>query len=508
MFLLWALHWLHLSADFPNGSPWMDYAKYTDEGWYSNAAMRAVLFGHWFFPGDFNPAVALPVWPALEWIAFKTAGVSMVAARALALVVFAGNLVLSYLLLRAAGAGRRYALGGLLLLASSMYLWAFSRLAILEPLLSFWIMAGWLLAMRLQRLGGMRRMAAPVGLGVLGALAVLTKTTAVFLLPGTVALLFAMRDRTRGRWLRSGAQDAAVASVAGLVLWGVYFLLAMRAHALDYHYLFTANQWEAPHSLRDRLLAFWWAAHGLLWVGPRLVCLMVVVLAAALGLSAALRRVPLVWASLLAIAGYLFFIGWHNSPQPRYYMVLVYPVIFLTMLGLQALMERLPRRLAAGLGVGCGLMLAWFFTVNCYYSLEYALHPEYTLRAAAEGIARYIQAHPDKPLPVGASLHGPPFLSKSPLLLSISGDDITLFTGQAAICDDFGTDSLPDRIARYRPGWYAEWNEMDPGTLEDIHAAGYRLQPAAQWHALDDEDRDELFLYRMVRVADPAKLPP
>ena len=37
-----ALHFVHLRADFPNHSPWMDdWAKYTDEGWYGNAAVRA-----------------------------------------------------------------------------------------------------------------------------------------------------------------------------------------------------------------------------------------------------------------------------------------------------------------------------------------------------------------------------------------------------------------------------------------------------------------------------------
>ena len=51
------LHALHLSADFPNNTPWIfDWAKYTDEGWYGNAAVRAHLFGNWYLRGDFNPA--------------------------------------------------------------------------------------------------------------------------------------------------------------------------------------------------------------------------------------------------------------------------------------------------------------------------------------------------------------------------------------------------------------------------------------------------------------------
>jgi hypothetical protein len=54
------LHALHLTADFPNHTPWSrDWAKYTDEGWYGNAAIRAHLFGNWYLPGDLNPAPAL-----------------------------------------------------------------------------------------------------------------------------------------------------------------------------------------------------------------------------------------------------------------------------------------------------------------------------------------------------------------------------------------------------------------------------------------------------------------
>src|SRR5580698_3292995 len=85
--VFFALHFPHLSADFPNNSPWMDWAKYTDEGWYGDAAIRHYVTGHWYWRGDFNPAVALPVWPALEWIVFRFTGVSVAAARALTLVV-------------------------------------------------------------------------------------------------------------------------------------------------------------------------------------------------------------------------------------------------------------------------------------------------------------------------------------------------------------------------------------------------------------------------------------
>src|SRR5271170_2634298 len=94
------LHALHLNADFPNHSPWMDWAKYTDEGWYGDGAIRHFQRGHWYVPGDFNPAAALPVWPLLEGTLFRFTGVSLVAARALTVAIFGLILAASYLLLR------------------------------------------------------------------------------------------------------------------------------------------------------------------------------------------------------------------------------------------------------------------------------------------------------------------------------------------------------------------------------------------------------------------------
>ena len=130
-----ALHALHLRADFPNHSPWFsDWAKYTDEGWYGNAAVRAHLFGSWYVKGDFNPAAALPVWPALEWVLFFATGVSVEAARGLAVGFFFCNLALTYLLVRA-NAPRWAGMLAVTLLAASPFVYCFSRLAILEPLL-------------------------------------------------------------------------------------------------------------------------------------------------------------------------------------------------------------------------------------------------------------------------------------------------------------------------------------------------------------------------------------
>ena len=471
---LFSLHFVHLRADFPNNSPWMDYAKYTDEGWYGNAAIRQALFGSWRMPGDFNPAVALPVWPLLLRFAFLIGGVSLPVARVLGLLVFAANLLVSYLLLRAA-ASRAVALAGVSFLAASAYFWAFSRLAILEPLLIFFLLLSWLVVLRLPEQGSKRR-----GLllfaGLLLTLAVLTKTTAIFLVPATLYLVcYANRFTARQAW-----RDLALLTAGGVIPWAAYFLLVVHPHfAPDYHYLFAANRWDQPKTVSGWFWAFWFALHGSLWVDP-ILCGLALAMLALGGLGRPrLWQQPLVVASLLASAGYIFFTGWHNNPQPRYYEVVGYPLVFIACLGAAALLDGEGRGRRV-LGILAWSTLAVTTVLNVRGSLYFARHPDYSLVRAARGVTRYIDHHPNG----------------KRLLLSISGDQISLITHLPAICDDFGTVDLPYRIHQYQPGWYAAWNEIDPGTLEDLHTQ-YSLEQVAKFHALDDEDRDVLILYKL-----------
>jgi hypothetical protein len=99
---------------------------------------------------------------------------------------------------------------------------------------------------------------------------------------------------------------------------------------------------------------------------------------------------------------------------------------------------------------------------------------------AAQRLARYIDTHPNG----------------KRLLVSISGDQITLVTHLPSICDDFGTEELTTKLAAYQPGWYAAWNDIDPGTLEDLHSR-YSLEQVASFRAFDDPDRNVLVLFKL-----------
>jgi len=487
--VLFGLHFPHLLADFPNHSPWMDYAKYTDEGWYGNAAIRYALTGHWYLHGDFNPAVALPVWPLLLAGVFHFTGVSLAADRCLALAFFGVDLLLAYWVVRTQ-AQRWVAFLAVTVLASSSFLWAFSRLAILEAPLICLLLLCWILALRLPRAARRQQTLMLAGIGLLLCAMILTKTTAIFLIPSTLLLVARSRNG-----LRAAFRALGVCAGAAVLPWSAYYLLAVRPHyRVDYKYLFEANHWPQPTTFTGWLGSFWWALHGCLWISP-VLCLAaagVLLLAilrpakampmASLGKDSSpdLARSPLTAACLLAIAGYVAFIGWHNSPQPRYYEVVIYPVSFVLTLGIADLVSRTRAgflRLcgAAALAAVTGVSAGGVFRIAAW--LRY---PEYTFVAAARGVARYIEDHP-----------GP-----HRLLLSVSGDNIELITGTPTICDDYGTWDLPYRMHQYEPGWYAAWNDIDPGSLSDIQSLD-ALHPVARFRAFDDPDRDVLVLYRL-----------
>jgi hypothetical protein len=358
--------------------------------------------------------------------------------------------------------------------------------------MTFFLLASWLLALRLPRMATpARRTAALAAIGLLLCLSVLTKTTALFLLPSTLFLIW----HAYGYKLREGLGALAIVALSGIIPFTAYYLLFVRPrYAYDYQYLFAANVWNQPVGLRGYLAAFWYALHGVLWIDTWLCLLALGLLVLSAIFVRSVWRNPLLLASLLACAGYVFFIGWHNNMQPRYYQIVAYPLVFVIALSTQALfnaarrrseaapeaisgrLTRFPRPIAfAAVAVAIVVSVA-----NLRQILYWTRHPEYGWITAARQLTDYIDHHPNG----------------NRLLLSISGDNITLITHLPAICDDFGTWDLPMRIHKYQPGWYAGWNDLDPGTLEDLHTQ-YSLEPVASFHAFDDPDRNDLILYKL-----------
>ncbi len=506
-----ALHFLHLHADFPNHSPWMDWAKYTDEGWYGDGAIRHFQRGHWYVPGDFNPAAALPVWPLVEAGVFRFTGVSLGAARGLTVVVFGLILVFSYVLMRRCHglstrrSGRSLAPAiAVVLLALSPFCYAFTRMAILEPLLVLLTLMALLAASfvrpeevlegaggellrgisRRTVCGTVARAFPLLALGLLLPLMVLTKTTAVFLMPGIGWMLWARAGYRIRAFL--GVSLPVVALFAGV--WLSYYGLIVRPHFLgDFHYLFSANAYSGITSDTAFSVLLATIVDGL-WIGRILFPLALLAILSVFLLRPRLLRNPLLPSLLLWVAGYAAFLAYHNNLQPRYYLVIAVPLTLLVPLVFEAVWtpyaEGRSLTTMQRLGTVCmAFVLSFLAVTDARQTLGYVRSPEYSFSDAAARIHSLIAAEP----------------GHSPLVLSISGSNLSLMTGIPSICDDFGTMNLTARVRAYRPGWYVTWNQIEDDKMDAL-APMYHLERVAAFPVMDDPDRNLLILYRL----DPA----
>lgn len=498
--LFFSLHFLHLQADFPNFSRWMDWSKYTDEGWYGDAAIRHYELGHWYVAGDFNPAAALPVWPFLEALLFHFTGVSLVAARALTVAVLGGILLTSWLLIRRTHhQSFRSELPPttpvsasvvVVLLVASPFCFVFTRLAILEPLLVLLTLLALLAATGVHplRSGEMLRSILRANilpimtLGLLLPAMILTKTTAIFLIPAVAWMLFAQTGYRVRTLLLIGLPAATIA--AGV--WLGWFVLVIRPHLLlDYRYLFSANGYTGI--TRDNFIQVLSDTIGDgNWIGAILFPLALAAILFSLLRLRTLRRHPLVPSLILWAGGYTAFLAYHANLQPRYYLVVAVPLTLLV----PVVFEQLVLPLTTSRHAYRSALLAavvLFLAValpDARTTLHFVRHPQYTLLNAARQVHDTIIAQ-EKEDP-----------AHNPLVLSISGSDLSLMTGLPSICDDFGTLELADRVKKYRPGWYAAWNQIDDDKMDAITPL-FHIERVAAFPAMDDPDRNLLILYRL-----------
>ncbi|GAC1359415.1 MAG: hypothetical protein NVSMB3_06940 [Acidobacteriaceae bacterium] len=489
--LFFCLHFVHLKADFPSNSPWMDWAKYTDEGWYGDAAIRHFQLGSWYVPGDFNPAAALPVWPLIEAVVFRFTGVGVVAARALTVVVFGLTLVCSYLLLGRWARGRATLApaAAVVLLAVSPFCYAFTRMAILEPLLVLLTATSLLVASAIEvgAASRLRRLWPLVALGLLLPLMVLTKTTAVFLFPAVFWMVWA---RVGYRW-RLLLRTAAVPAGIGALLWAAYFGLVVRPHFLgDYRYLFSANAYTGmtPENARQVLVD---TVKDGMWIGPVVFPLALLLAIVALLRWRLLLRNPLTVSLLLWAGGYAAFLAYHDNLQPRYYLVVAVPLTLLIPVVLEGIWQRTRDLRGRAPVVAMAGVLLTVAVTDAQKTLRLVRTPQYTFISAAQRIRDIVQSDPNH----------------SRLVLSISGSDLSLMTGIPSICDDFGTLELEQRVAAYRPGWYVSWNQVDDDKMDALTPM-YHLERVAAFPAMDDPERNLLILYRLDPATDhPARRP-
>ena len=118
------------------------------------------------------------------------------------------------------------------------------------------------------------------------------------------------------------------------------------------------------------------------------------------------------------------------------------------------------------------------------------LHPEYTWLSAANQVAGIVNPGRE----VGASAPGAVHLG-----IRNGADD-----RRAGDLRRLWDMHLADRVAKYRPGWFATWNDVEDDKMEAL-APLYKLVRVAAIPAFDDPDRNVLILYRLDPLANPGK---
>ena len=495
--VFFALHFVHLTADFPNHSPWMDWSKYTDEGWYGDAAIRHYVSGHWYWKGDFNPAVALPVWPAIELLVFKFTGVSVTAARALTLCVFGFTLVTLYLLIqrhtrpRSSESGQSLAAPiAVFFLCTSPFLFVFMRMAILEPLLIALTALGLLVASQMHPIHLQGRRLRGLGSALLLAFLlpglVLTKTTGICLFPA----IFYMMWARAGYRLRPALRLALPPAIGGATLWCAYYVFFIRPHYLeDYQYLFSANAYTGIGLEPIAKVILNTITDGA-WMGTLIYVTFFVVIALALFWRPRMLANPLFPSLLLWIGGYFAFLAYHNNLQPRYYLVVAVPITVVVAIGIDSFRQAQSKAARLASSIACAALVLAIAVPDAMQQIGYLRHPTYDFESAAQGIKSIVLAD----------------TTHSHLILSISGSDLTLMTGLPSIDDDFGTYDMDVRVKQYKPGWYAAWNDVEDDKADAITPV-YQMKRVAAFPAYDDPDRNLLILYRLDPGTETPPLP-
>jgi hypothetical protein len=474
--VVYGLGFLHLRADFPTVSPGMDWSKMADEGWYGGAAIHYFVQGRWYLADLVNPVVAMPVWPAMLGFWFAMTGVSMLAARALTMVLYGVSLVLLYRVVWQARPGRLAAVVVLLTVVDPLS-YAFNRLAILEPVMLLWFVLALWLAGETEP----EEWPKQVLLGVVILLLVLTQPAGAVLVPAVLYLMGA-RWGWRDAWRRGVAAFAIVVGTAVVLGEGYLQLLVRPQYVTDYA-LMTSLHAQRVHLAMLPTIA-WELVQDGGWISPVLFSLLGVVLLLSVVWLRELWRVPLFGAAVIAIAGQMAYIGYYGDLQPRYFAVLAMPVMIVVGLGVAAVVApcadgerpgrgRLTARVLVLLVVAAGVGMA-------VETAGYVLHPEYSYWEAAQGVAAIIDAD-------GGS---------KPMLLSDSGDDLTLWTGLPAVSANRTTHGMGAVLERYRPGWYAAWAGEQGAEIEQV-GSRYRMDAVARYRVFGDPARQTLVLYKL-----------
>jgi len=464
----------HLRADFPDASFYGNYhARFTDEGFYTGAALHYFTFGRVYIPGGWNPGVFMPVWPAMVGLLFHFTGISVEAARGLAMVCTWISVPLAYAVARQYRSTAFATISAFLIAANALGFF-FGRLAFLEPAFVMWLLLAIYLAAKIRA----GNYADAVGIGIVFTLLTLTKTTAPFVLPAILYPIWANhRTRPREAWRLLAAAIGTIAILLGSAK--IIWLLHYRA---DAQIIFALSPWWQLEHAPPRFLRFFYRGT---WIDPVLFPLALACIVAAVVRLRFLRRDTLFLIALLWEAGYAAFIAFHYDGPPRYFVTLIVPTIWLALILTEWLWQH--HRHAALVVAAC---IAASVAGNLFFIGRYLLHPRYALVNASQEIKQRIAAE--------RNLHP----AESDLLIGRGAEEISLLSNGTPAIDSDGAMPLTEKLDVYQPDWFMIWTN-DPPQRAMYVAGKRRMVPQAYFPNLDRRNHAGIILYRLSAKVSP-----
>jgi len=376
-----AMRLVHLNADFPSGITWSG-ELYTDDGQNAASAIRHVLTGHWYMPGDANTAVYAPIGHILHRISFFLFGLSLTSVRITIVAAFLLLVTMTALLVRRSF-GDFAALLTALLMTSNYVGFAYSRLGTMD------LVATCLVVASLYAAGGLRQRTTLLRLvlaSFLLVLGMLTKLTAVFAIP-----LLAFCAWRGGSTIRQRVTFVAVSGLTLLVLYGGYRLVSVAAFPWEYvgynrqtvgdiYTSFHAFVRHLPRKITDAE-----------YLGAGFVDIAVVMIFGAFAFSKRFRSEPLVHLLLGYVAAYAGMLTLHVYGPPRYYLPLLVPLAGLCGPACTALAERLRQTRRPAAAIIPAVVLAALSLIEGWRIVSYLARPRYSFYNMTQAVGKIIR---------------------------------------------------------------------------------------------------------------------
>ncbi len=490
---------------------------YTDEGWWSRNAIAWVREGDWYIDDGYNTITNLPVLPVIQVVWFKLFGAGLASARAITVICSLLVSVEVYWFARRE-ASANFAWIAPFIVLTNYPTFAYSRLALLEmPMLVFLLASLWL-ASNPQK----RSPAGTVTSGLFFALAVMTKTTALFAFPVVaIALLeqgFLVSSVRKGTLYKGEIQHRSIfPKVRSLFIWlltvgssvGLCYLILNQAGDAQSQTYF--SDYNVAGKVPKTLFAFLEAPVRVIKRSLSLFPLLFPGLLSAIFLlfkAGKIKSSPLLRMIILWTGAALCAFSLSDYAAPRYFLVLIVPIALVMPLWLESLLtsEQLngsvrPSLFPRSVSSVSALMVLVFILstgISLFRTGNYLRQPQFSLVETAAAIDQHIAAEgsPSDAVVLGSFADS----------LALASDNIK------AVNDRLGFRSLSYRIKTFDPDYYVSIGPA--GSLEEQYVEikatleeNYRLVLVNKFNLYQKRDYGEpIFFYRLEPLDDATDL--